>query len=853
MADVREDGILKKIIKSLIKAVVLIIVFVTTLFVASKVMNKEHNNNTMELESATFPVMNMVYGDTAYNELHGYSGRQIISCLDEDITLLDDERGTGYHIDTYGNDITSVEFEVRTTDGQELIENGSITNYVKNGSSIDGTLYIKDLVEEGSEYSLAFILTVDSDKKIYYYTKIIWSDGMNFDDKINFITDFHDRLFDINEAAEIKKYLETDSSLSDNSTFAEVNIHSSFRQVTYGDLNPVQLDEPVIELRDISDSMATVLLKYIVATGEAESRIYYSAQESYRVKLGTERMYLIDYERKMEQLPDTSRLCVNDKIVLGIRDTDVDYAVSEDGNTVVFVSAGMLFSYGSGTNKLTEVFAFYGNDDFDKRAMYDAHSIKILDIEESGTIEFAVYGYMNSGRHEGETGIEIYRFDDKLNTIEELAYIPYDKSYGMLEAELDSLLYLNRQQHLFLTLENKVYCIDLEDRTVTVRNDVENDDTLSSSSDHRILISTRLYDNSEFASSLVLTNLKNETDISIQATDGDAIKSLGFVGDDVIYGIAHLDDIKTDTSGRTVFPMYQVVICDETGSLIKCYEYDGYYVTDMEFRDNQLIFERATIDASGSIKDAEPDCITIGSMGNDSSVIDATTVVDVYETYVQLQLADTVDTESLKTVIPKEVVYEGGREVTIDAKQAGRYFVYDAFGLVKIYNLASNAVESASEKSGWVYDDSGVLIWKKINKKSKNQIMAIEEESVTEEKNSLSVCLDAMLKYEGVIRNTDYLLQQGESVLDILGENLEGCLVLDLKGCSLDSILYYVSGDVPVLVMSGEGEAKLITGYNDSIVVVLEPEKGTLSRIPIEEAESIFDSCGNEYITYVEN
>lgn len=853
MTDSRVDGLLRKIIKSLIKAGVLLIVFIVTIFVASKIMNKDRENMTVELESASYPVMNMVKGDISYNELHGYANRQVISCLDEDITLLGEKRETGYHIDLYGRTISSLAFEVRNEDGSELIENGDITDYVKSTDSVDGTLYIKDLIDTDKEYSLTFILSDDTDEIIYFYTKIIWSEGMNFEDKTAFITEFHNKLFDRNEAADLKKYLETDSSLNDNSTFADVDIHSSFKQITYGDLNPVQLEEPQIELRDISESMETMRVRFIVCSGEGDDRVYYLAEESYRVKLGTERMYLIDYERKMEQMPDRGSLCINDKIVLGIRDSEVDYEVSEDGNTVAFVSAGRLYSYGAGANKLTEVFAFYGDGDFDKRVMYDAHSIRILDIEESGTIEFAVYGYMNSGRHEGEIGIEVYRFDDKLNTIEELAYIPYEKSYGMLEAEMDSLLYLNRQQHLFLTLENKVYCVDLESRSVTVRNDVENDDTLSASSDHRILISTKLYENSEFAGSLVLTNLKNETDISIQAMDGDAIKSLGFVGDDVIYGIAHMYNIKTDTSGRTVFPMYQVVICDETGNLIKCYEYDGYYVTDVEFRDNQLVLERATIDDNGNIRDADPDYITITDTASVSSITDATTVVDIYETYVQLQLPDTVDSETLKTVIPKEVVYEGGREVSINLEEADRYYVYDAFGLENIYNLASNAVEAASEKSGWVYDDDGVLIWKKINKKSKNQIMAIEEEGITDDKNSLSVCLDAMLKYEGIIRNSNYLLGQGESVLEILGENLEGYRVLDLKGCQLDSILYYVSSDIPVLVITGDGTAKLITGYNDSAVVVLEPEKGTLTKIPTEEAENLFEGCGNEYITYVEN
>lgn len=830
----------------------LLIVFVATLIIAGKIMNKDHDNITMEMDSATFPLVTMVRGDIKYNELHGYAVRQDLKCMTDNLTLLGDNRDTGYHIDTFDSMVKKLSFEVRSTDGQRLIENGDITDYVSGIGSIDGVLSLKDLLDADTEYALILTVTINDDKEVYFYTRVIWNDGRGFEEKMAFVQDFHDRLFDKDAALEIKKNLETNSSLNDNSTFARVDIHSNFYQVTYGELNAKQLEEPVFYLKDISDSMMTVLVKFIVFTGEEDNVVYYDATEYYRIRVGKERMLLIDYERRMDQLPEASKLCQNDKIVLGITDRNIAYSESEDGNTVAFVTAGQLYSYQSATNKLTRVFAFLGEGEHDPRIMYSEHGIKILDIEESGNIEFAVYGYMNSGRHEGEVGIEIYRFDGKLNTIEEQIYIPYDKSYGMLEAELATLLYLNREQHLYITLENKVYSIDLEYRTVVLKNDVENEDTLSTSADHRILISTRLYPDSELASSLVLTNLKTETEIEIQATTGDAIKPLGFVGDDVLYGIAHIDDIHTDNTGRLFFPMYQVIFCDEEGHLLKCYEHDGFFITGLEQKDNQLILERVTIDANGISREAEPDYITTEEKTSAANVTDATTVVDIYETYVQLRLPKVVDSTSLKIVVPKEIVYEGGREVLIDTETVHRFYVYDAYGLEYIYNLAANAVELADAKSGWVYDSEGTLVWKRISRKSKNQIMSITEDSVTEDRNSLSVCLDSLLKYEGIIRNSNYLLEQGMSVMEILEENMEGYLVLDLGDCSLDSVLYYVSSDIPVLVLTGADSAVLLVGYNDTSVVIMDPLTGSIDKKPIEEAELWFERCGSEYITYVE-
>ena len=51
--------------------------------------------------------------------------------------------------------------------------------------------------------------------------------------------------------------------------------------------------------------------------------------------------------------------------------------------------------------------------------------------------------------------------------------------------------------------------------------------------------------------------------------------------------------------------------------------------------------------------------------------------------------------------------------------------------------------------------------------------MAIKATKVTEDKNSLGVCLDTMLAQEGIMRNSSYLLSQGEYAVEILENNLE--------------------------------------------------------------------------------
>ncbi len=839
--------------KAIIRIAVLGVVFVITLFVASRILNSERDNITMDMDAATFPVMTIVRGDFAYNKMHGYASRGQVQEMGDHLTVLGDGRDISFKISTYGNEIESIGYEVRTCDGERLIENGEIEGLTASGRFVSGSLTLKDLLEKDEIYSLELSLKTGADRTLYYYTDIIWGEDLLTDEKLAFVQDFHDRLFDKENAADLRKYLETNSSLNDNSNFASVDIHSSLDQITYGDLKPVQLEEPFISLKEISPQMAEITTDYIVFSGSGDDKTYYRLGEYFRIKVGKERMLLIDYQRTMEQIPDDKKLAINDKIVLGITDRTTQFAESPDGNTVAFITAGRLYSYQSKENKLTRVFAFKGEEEFDERAMYDAHGIKILDIDESGMIRFAVFGYMNSGRHEGEVGIEVYSFDGKLNTIEELIYLPYERSYGLLKAELDTLLYLNREEHLFLSFENKVYCVDLKNRKYTVRNDLGGDDTLVTSNDHRVLISRSPYMDSSLAKSITLTNLKSEFDKVITVPDGDSIRSLGFIGADVIYGIAHISDTRMESSGRLFFPMYRIVICDEEGNTIKNYEHEGYYVTSVEKNENQLTLKRVSIDDNGRVKDEKPDYITAEDLSGGITVTDATTVVDIYKTYVQLQLPKEVNASTLKVTNPKEVVYEGGRDLKMDIERADRFIVYDAYGVADIFNLASNAIELANERAGWVLDEKGSLIWKRTPRSTRNQIMSITEDIASEGESSLSVCLDSMLSNAGVVRNSDYLLSQGQSVLQILRESLEGCRILDLSDCKLDMMLYYVNIETPVLALTGENESYLIVGYNDSsqVIVILDAYKGTLEKISYKDAEQLFEMYGNSFVTYI--
>lgn len=102
------------------------------------------------------------------------------------------------------------------------------------------------------------------------------------------------------------------------------------------------------------------------------------------------------------------------------------------------------------------------------RGITDQHDIKIARVDEAGSIDFVVYGYMNRGDHEGEVGTAVYHYDGLVHTIEEEIFIPSDVSYEILKAQMGQLMYVNEKGTFYLIMDQKLYSIDTDKRTPEV-------------------------------------------------------------------------------------------------------------------------------------------------------------------------------------------------------------------------------------------------------------------------------------------------------------------------------------------------------------------------------------------------
>lgn len=840
--------------KTIIKGIYLFVVFLAALFGISAVMNKGNTDMTTEMGQAEFPLVTMQIGEYQVNRLHGYAYDMDTSYLRDTVLPIGEDRNVSFTIDTYGNIIEMLSFEVRSINGERLVESTEIENYRQIEDRIQCDITLKDLISAGEEYMLVLHVKPREIDSIRYYTRIIQSEEMYIQEKLEYVLDFHNRTFDREAAAELTKYLESNSD-GDNTTLHKVTIHSSFKQVTWGDLTVQRITDAVVDIKELEERTGSFLLEYIALGQDSGEKTYYQVREYYRIRYTPDRMYLLDFDREMTQIFDEDAdVYANNKIMLGIVDKEVEFQESYGGNTLVFVSSNKLYSYNVMDQKLALLFSFFTKDGdvTDLRDGYSRHKIKILNVDETGNVQFLVYGYMNRGRHEGEVGVSIYFYNSMTNTVEEQVYIPYNRSYELLKSDVEKLAYINKAGICYLMLGGTVYAIDLQTRDYSVVISDLKEDNYKVSKSNKMLVWQEGGDKYN-CTALKLFNMGTETEEEITAGNGEYIALLGFMEEDLIYGLARQKDIASSHAGISTFPMYCLKIQGEDGKTLKNYHENDIFVVDSFITENQIILSRVIWDEeTGSYLPAADDQIMSTEKVETGSNSINSVVIDRYETVLQVAVKEEVNAKTIKKLTPKEVLFEGNREIITQENKSKEehFYVYGKNGIEGIFSDAGKAVVYAYANAGVIVDDEGNYIWRRSARSTKNQIMAIEGEQVTEQNSTLSVCLDTILKFEGVSRSTQYLLGQGNTVTSILEASMKNVQVLDLSGCSLDAVLYYVNMDIPVLAMLQDGNAVLIVGFNELNIVIMDPLTGTVYKKGMNDSTNWFEENGNHFITY---
>ncbi len=815
------------------RALILFVVFVAALIFFELLSNHKNVDKTKDMEPATLPVIYMQLGTQKINRLIGYTNEMDSCYMRDDILPCQSTEDITLIIEDNDYKIKDISYKVVSTDGEDTLTSGEAK--ISSGQAVISGL---SALNENEEYVL--ILSVNDDE-IYYYTRLINTDDDSLSGAIEFARYFHEEALKEGTSEELATYVETDET-GNNSDFATVDIHSSLSQICFDDLAIEQYSDADISVKEIDGLYSVVTIDYIATTSEDDDIRYYNVDEYYRIRYSDDRAYLLDYERSMEQIFNPEGQVTSDSsIVLGIRNNTIEYQANETASKIAFVQAGELWEFDTQTSYLSRVFSFRSDDEIDLRENCDEHNIRIISVDEMGDMDFVIYGYMNSGDYEGKVGIAAYHYDANASDIELQVFVPISRSYETFKGDLGQLLYVSADGNFYFMLADNVYQANTQ--TLKINAFVEETDSRSyavSESGRYFAIATQ--DNTQ----IEIYDLSTCESKTISAKKGRRVQPLCYMNEDLIYGIAKKNSIIYDSYGNESYAMYKALILDEDLQKQKDYSSSGYYITGAYVNKDTIYFERA-VKKGATYETASKDTVLINTSDDAQYITFDNTSSGSYK-YIKVLSIDGQITGEVRFVKDRLVVTED--EVYIEfapqTSDGDMYYVYASGCVLENTSDLTKAISDANDNMGVVIDSKQSYVWKRCRSSYSDPLFtasdAAKDYSVT-----LDKALAAMVAYE---TGSDAAIDSNATIVENIENNIPSSTALDLTGCSLDDMLYFLDNGIPVLTKISSGRYVVLTGYNESKIYYYDGSQNSTYNVSQSSLKEQINEAGDIYITY---
>ena len=833
------------------KYLVLGIIFIVTMVLTFLSMSFESvTPSATTMSAATIPVITMQSEEgNEFNSLHGFTQEINQALINDNLTPVAKTRQLPIIIHNYGAEVQELTYKIRNLSDNGLIENTKVTELVNNGETITATLNIKNLIDDNTQYALEIILETSTHEEIHYYTRIITGEDYSIDDKFAFVEDFNACTFNQDRLSEIQKYIET-SSAGNNNNFGKVNINSTLSQIGWGDMGPYVESQLIPVIKEISKDVAVITFDYkIGAINEYESYDSYNVYEYYRIRQTTSGFYLLNYEREANQIFDGK----NDLLStanLGIQSgTTAEFNSDEKGTYSYFVNEGSLWCYNIDTNMYTRVFSFNADETDGIRENYNQHGIKILSVSNDGNCDFIVYGYMNRGEHEGESGVSLCKYSYEDNIVEERLYIPMDKPYDILSQNVGRIAYLADENTFYILMDDTLYSIDIVSKEVmTVVSGLvdgtyavsENGDAIAYS------MNGRLYS----TDSIRIFNMSTDSEKIIKAHDNEYIRCLGYINGDFVYGIADKADILIKEDGSRTFAMYRLEIMDPDYNVIKEYEQPGVYVSDASVSDMRINLTRVVKSGDGDYESTSIDqLINKDENKQEDGLTLETIVTDNRKQELAIKLMKALPAGSVEFRTSSEVSYKDNALLELDNDFAGdgRYYVYGYGRFQDSTTQISKAIILANDTYGSVNDYNANTIWKRY----RNTSAQIKGLSIIDAGSSLRTALQTVASYAGAQFDINAYIQ--DKTADEILSLIPGVAGLSVKSVTVDKMLNFIDNGCPVIGKSGSESYVIITGYDSKNVTYIDTASNSTVTVALTDASKMFNQWENVFITYYKN
>ncbi len=747
------------------------------------------------------------------NYMRPYTTIPGINVTYDTLTLLPADRKLILTVEPSSSEIKSISYEVRTADLADLIERTDITDYSVGEENISLTLPLQNLLKEGQEYRLDLCISFGDETKAHYYSKIMFGNEELAKSMVDLATAFSEKNFDYESARENTTYLESDST-GDNSSLAKVNLKSSYDMLTYNRLKLNVVGEKDVRLTGFDGHMGTISIRFTAQRdlGNNQSE-WYDIFESFTLRQGPERLYMMDYTRTMNEWFRGENSLEKDRIVLGIAEPERTSSKSSPSlRFEAFVANRDLFLLDTSEGVLKNIFTFRSESSRGMASNDYKYDVKILRVEDNGDIMFMVFGHMIGGEHEGELGISVNRFRFSENAVSEQTFIPISTTYEEIKQGVDTLTHLSKDHILYLKIEDSVFGIDVNTNDyVTIAGELKDHQMgVSQSKTNFAWQGTKDEQGSEILYHMDLeTGEKNQ----ISAPVNELLRVEGFVGEDMIISAVDRNEIWLNNNKVMRVPAKAIRIIDGDQNIIKEYDRSPDYLNNIYIEEDRIHMDLLMKSGESAFSTVGKDTIvsTVGEEANSGDFVGYFATEEkarVYYVQIQNPLQQIKKTESTN-----RISYEQSATINIAVSQSGKK--YTAIGQGKLlgnFDDIRDAVNTAYESMGLVVLNGKVLYLRADTSSARN------------------------------LKLSDYDIPK-------MMEDRENDKLLDLRGITLKQALYYVSNYMPVLTFSDAGTPLIIYAYDRTHITVYDVMSDQSIKLDMENAILMFEKSYNDFST----
>ena len=202
-------------------------------------------------------------------------------------------------------------------------------------------------------------------------------------------------------------------------------------------------------------------------------------------------------------------------------------------------------------------------------------------------------------------------------------------------------------------------------------------------------------------------------------------------------------------------------------------------------------------------------------------------MTDRKKTEVVLLIGAGIISQTPKVIRSSMMVENGNKTVMIPYQEDTQeiYYVYAKGQLAGMYEHANTAIVKADELLGVVVNQSHQYIWERGNKATESTIP---------------------------LSSIDPCILNGTMDEAALAQQLPDKMVLNLAGCNMDEILYFISEGNPVLADTTEG-IRILNGYDQwGNISFYEPGADDTYLLSDEDSLALFEKSGNQFIGFLD-